>query len=147
MVSFNPIKFSVANLENLIKTISDPETASLSAIEFSSLPFKPERIYWIQDFTSEAVRGNHSHKKLTQVFIMISGSMNLKIYEGAQSKFYEFSRESKPLIVEPGTWRIMSKASSDAVLLVIADRPYEPEDYIRDWDEYQDWYQKNNRKV
>jgi hypothetical protein len=132
---------------NLVNNISDPETASLSAVEFSSLPFNPERIYWIQDFTSKAVRGNHSHKNLTQVFIMVEGSMHLEIYEGPKSRSYEFTRKSTPLIIGPGTWRIMSNASSDAVLLVIADRPYEPEDYIRDWDEYQDWYLKNNQKL
>jgi hypothetical protein len=34
----------------------------------------------------------------------------------------------------------MSGASADALLFVIADRPYEELDYIRDWDEYLNWY-------
>lgn len=123
-----------------IKTISDPQTASLSSLEFSSLPFAPERVYWIQDFTPQAVRGNHSHKELTQIFIMLSGQLSLEIFEGTKSSKYEISRSSPPLIVPPGTWRIMSGASADALLFVIADRPYEELDYIRDWDEYLNWY-------
>jgi len=123
-----------------IKTISDPQTASLSSLEFSSLPFDPKRVYWIQDFTPQAVRGNHSHKELTQIFIMLSGQLNLEIFEGTKSSKYKISRSSPPLIVPPGTWRIMSEASEDALLFVIADRPYEEMDYIRDWDEYLNWY-------
>jgi len=123
-----------------IKTISDPQTASLSSLEFSSLPFGPKRVYWIQDFTPQAVRGNHSHKELTQIFIMLSGQLNLEIFEGTKSSRYKISRSSPPLIVPPGTWRIMSEASEDALLFVIADRPYEEMDYIRDWDEYLNWY-------
>jgi len=123
-----------------IKTISDPQTASLSSLEFSSLPFDPKRVYWIQDFTPQAVRGNHSHKELTQIFIMLSGQLNLEIFEGTKSSKYKISRSSPPLIVPPGTWRIMSEASEDALLFVIADRPYEEMDYIRDLDEYLNWY-------
>ena len=66
--------------------------------------------------------------------------MALEIFEGARSTKYEISRSTPPLIVPPGTWRIMSEASSDALLFVIADRPYEESDYIRDWDEYLSWY-------
>jgi hypothetical protein len=130
----------VLNHYSGIKTISDSETASLSSLEFSSLPFAPKRVYWIQDFTPQAVRGNHSHKELTQIFIMLSGYMTLEIFEGASSTKYEISRSTPPLIVPPGTWRIMSEASSDALLFVIADKPYEELDYIRDWDEYLSWY-------
>ena len=125
-----------------IKTISDPETASLSSLEFSSLPFAPKRVYWIQDFTPQAVRGNHSHKELTQIFIMLSGQLTLEIFKGTKSNKYEISRLSPPLIVPPGTWRIMSNASADALLFVIADRPYEEKDYIRDWNEYLNWYSR-----
>jgi len=127
-----------------VKKISDPSTASLSALEFYGLPFVPQRIYWIQDFTPEAVRGNHSHKKLNQVFIMLAGSMSLVVHEGNKSCEYELTKHSIPLVIPPGTWRIMSKASSDALLLVVADRPYEQEDYIRDWNEYLKWYSENN---
>ena len=123
-----------------VKTISDPKTASLSSLEFSSLPFTPKRVYWIQDFTPQAVRGNHSHKELTQIFIMLSGHLTLEVFEGTESTKYEISRSSPPVIIPPGTWRIMSNASADALLFVIADRAYEEIDYIRDWDEYLNWY-------
>lgn len=123
-----------------LKKISDPETASLASLEFSSLPFAPKRIYWIQDFTPQAVRGNHSHKELTQIFIMLSGQLTLEVFEGTKSMKYEMSRSSPPLIVPPGTWRIMSNASADALLFVLADRPYEEKDYIRDWSEYLNWH-------
>ena len=123
-----------------LKKFSDPETATLASLEFSSLPFAPKRIYWIQDFTPQAVRGNHSHKELTQIFIMLSGQLTLEVFEGTKSNKYEISRLSPPLIVPPGTWRIMSNASADALLFVLADRPYEEKDYIRDWNEYLNWY-------
>jgi hypothetical protein len=71
---------------------------------------------------------------------MLSGQLTLEVFEGTKSNKYEISRLSPPLIVPPGTWRIMSNASADALLFVLADRPYEEKDYIRDWNEYLNWY-------
>ncbi len=41
-----------------------------------------------------------------------------------------------PLSVGPGLWRVMSDFSPDCVLMVLADRVYEEDDYIRDFETF-----------
>ena len=41
------------------------------------------------------------------------------------------------LLIPPMVWAIQYKYTSNAVLLVLASDQYDPEDYIRDYDEFQ----------
>jgi hypothetical protein len=119
---------------------NDPETANLGVVEFSKLPFQVHRIYWISSFKPDAVRGLHAHKTLYQVLILISGSITIELYKGVKKELINMSSSSRPLLIDPGTWRVMRDASADAMLMVIASAGYDESDYIRDWDEYLDWF-------
>lgn len=118
---------------------SDPESASLGVVEFSELSFSPKRIYWMSDFVKGKTRGNHAHKTLNQIFIAAQGTLKLELTDGKISKTIYLSKESGYLYITPGIWRVISGASDNAVLLVLADQPYDEQDYIRDWDQYLQW--------
>lgn len=128
-----------------INTLIDPETGELSFLEFSDLPWEPKRIYWLKSLDLTSTRGNHAHKDLSQIFILISGSLTIEIFDGSKSKNYELNRESGQLLVEPGYWRVIRNASPDAVLLVLADRPYDESDYIRNLDDYLQWHEESKK--
>lgn len=123
-----------------VDDFSDPSSANLSVLEFSKLPWIPKRIYWLSDFVDGAARGNHAHKKLCQVFVAVKGYVTLTICVGDKCETIELTPECGQIQVEPGCWRIISKASKDAVLMVLADAPYDESDYIRNWDEYLEWF-------
>lgn len=123
----------------VIKTLIDPATGELSFLEFSDLPWEPKRIYWLKDLDWSTTRGNHAHKTLSQVFIMLSGSLTIEIFDGSKSQSYELSKGSGQLLVEPGYWRVIRNSTPDAVLLVLADQPYDENDYIRSLDDYLHW--------
>ena len=118
---------------------SDPESASLGIVEFSKISFSPKRIYWMSNFVEGKTRGNHAHKTLNQIFIAVQGTLKLELTDGKISKTIYLSRESGYLHITPGIWRVISEASDNAVLLVLADQPYDEQDYIRDWDQYLEW--------
>ena len=40
------------------------------------------------------------------------------------------------LYIPPMIWATQYKYSSDGVLIVLASQPYDPSDYIRDYDEF-----------
>jgi hypothetical protein len=130
----------VANYIFPVRDYSDKNSASLSVLEFSDLPWKPERIYWLQDFKHEISRGNHAHKELSQVLIMVNGSLTLDLYQGKTHERIFFSRDMGQILLQPGTWRVITSASEDAILLVAASHPFSEDDYIRDWDEYLTWH-------
>jgi len=127
----------------VIQKFHDVSSADLSVLEFTNLPWLPERIYWIKDFIPIAKRGNHAHKTLEQVFVMLSGILTLEIFEGTKCTKFELSKFSDPLFVPSMTWRVMSNASSDALLMVLASKPYSEHDYIRDWESYLQSYKNN----
>jgi dTDP-4-dehydrorhamnose 3,5-epimerase-like enzyme len=122
---------------------SDPDSADLFVFEYSKLPWIPARMYVMQNFVEGRTRGNHAHKRLSQIFIMISGSLQLEIYRGENCQSVILTPQTGELELKPGAWRVISNASKDAVLLVLADEAFYEEDYIREWDLYLNWYKQN----
>jgi dTDP-4-dehydrorhamnose 3,5-epimerase-like enzyme len=120
---------------------SDVNSASLSVLEFQGLPWAPQRIYWLSNFVKGSTRGNHAHKTLSQIFVAVSGSVQIEIYQGIQRMSFNLSQGSSGLLLEPGAWRIISNASEDALVMVLADAPYDESDYIRNLDDYLAWHQ------
>lgn len=135
------------NIISTVEDFSDPSSASLSVLEFGRLPWTPQRIYWLSDFVSETARGHHAHKNLSQVFAVIKGSLTLTICVGENCESFTLTPDSGQVQLEPGCWRIISNASRDAVLMVLADAPYDESDYIRDWDEYLKWFSSFEKEI
>ena len=121
---------------------SDPNSAALEIIEFSQLDFEPKRMYWMRNFVQGKTRGNHAHMTLRQIFIVMQGRIEIELTDGQETQVYNLSSVSPYLSIEPGLWRVISRASADAILLVLADRVYDEEDYIRDWDDFIEWRRK-----
>ena len=124
-----------------MRLIKDPNSGDLGVIEFNELPFVPKRIYWISNFKPNVWRGEHAHKSLTQVAIVLSGRLTIDLYLGSKCTSLELTANSDPLLIEPGRWRVIRNADPSTVLLVIADNEYHEEDYIRNWNEYLLWYE------
>jgi dTDP-4-dehydrorhamnose 3,5-epimerase-like enzyme len=129
-----------------VEDYSDPNSAKLNVMEFSGLPWSPKRIYWLTDFTNSSTRGNHAHRQLSQVFLMLKGSVKIVLFKGSEFEEVYLTPQSGQLLIEPGIWRVISEASDDALLMVLADQPYKEEDYIRNWDEYLEWHAKKTHE-
>ena len=135
----------MSEIKKFRKDHSDPDSADLFVFEYSKLPWIPARMYVMQNFVEGRTRGNHAHKRLSQIFIMISGSLQLEIYRGENRQNYILTPQSGELELKPGAWRVISNASKDAALLVLADEAYDEEDYMRDWDVYLNWHKENGK--
>lgn len=134
----------MSEIRNYKDNHSDSDSASLFVYEFSKLPWIPQRMYLMQDFIDGTTRGNHAHKTLSQIFVMVSGTVRLDIYRGEDCVTYNLTRDSGEVLLSPGAWRVISNASPDAIVLVLADAPYDETDYLRNWDDYLLWFYKNN---
>jgi len=78
-------------------------------------------------------RGFHAHKRLNQLFVCVAGSCKLSLSDGKKEETIDMTAFGSALSVGPGLWRVISDLSPDCVLMVLADRPYEEDDYIRDF--------------
>jgi len=101
-----------------------------------TLPFVVRRVYWIHGTRPGVSRGYHAHKRLRQVFVCVAGSVKIYLHDGTKEEVVAMDAFWPPLSVGPGLWRVMSDFSPDCVLMVLADRVYEEDDYIRDFETF-----------
>lgn len=100
------------------------------------LPFVPRRVFYIYDVPSSRVRGEHAHKTCHQFLVCVRGSIAVVVDDGEKREEYILDQPWLGLYMPPQIWGIQYKYSSDAVLMVFASHEYDPEDYIRDYDEF-----------
>jgi acetyltransferase-like isoleucine patch superfamily enzyme len=107
----------------------------LSAGEFpANLPFIPRRYFVVFDVPGKEVRGEHAHRRCHQFLVCARGSVSVVLDDGTAAEEVELARPDLGLHVPPLIWAVQYKYSADALLLVLASDPYDPEDYIRDYD-------------
>lgn len=126
---------------SIVEQHNDPLSANLGVLNMNAVPFQVRRIYWISNFKEETVRGRHAHKKLTQMMLLLSGTMELLLYEGQECKTFFMAAGDEPILINAGKWRVMKNASADAVVLVLASQEYDESDYIRNWEAYLEWFE------
>jgi acetyltransferase-like isoleucine patch superfamily enzyme/dTDP-4-dehydrorhamnose 3,5-epimerase-like enzyme len=106
----------------------------LSAGEFAKdIPFPPKRYFLIFDVSNIEVRGEHAHRVCHQFLICVKGSCAIVADDGKNREEFLLNSPNVGLYLPPMVWGIQYKYSNDAVLLVFASEPYDPNDYIRDY--------------
>ncbi len=122
------------------------ERGSLVSIESSkNIPFDVKRVYYLFKNSSNTTRGEHAHKNLKQVYIVVSGSCKIVIKDGKKEQTLILDKPDVGLFFDDTVvWRELSDFSKDCVLMVLADDFYKEEDYIRNYDEFLE-YKKLNK--
>ena len=110
---------------------------NLSVGEFEkNLPFTPKRYFLVFDVPSNKVRGEHAHKQCHQFILCVHGTCSVVVDNGQSRQEILLDRPNKGIHLPPMVWGIQYKYSKDSVLLVFASDHYNPDDYIRDYDEF-----------
>ena len=112
------------------------ERGVLAVIEKEVIPFDIKRVYYLYDIPSDAYRGGHAHKKLRQFLVPLSGSFDVILKDGNDTKIVTLNKPNKGLLIVPGIWRELENFSSGAVCLVLASEVYDEADYIRDYKDF-----------
>ncbi|ALJ04666.1 hypothetical protein APS56_05750 [Pseudalgibacter alginicilyticus] len=114
----------------------EDQRGNLSVIEKDIIPYEIKRVYYLYDVPSGSFRGGHAHKNLTQFLIALSGSFDIHLNNGKETKTVNLNRPNKGLLIPSGTWREIDNFSSGAVCLVLASDVFDEADYIRDFDDF-----------
>jgi dTDP-4-dehydrorhamnose 3,5-epimerase-like enzyme len=121
-----------------LKSIGTVEIGFLTVAEFpSTIPFEIKRTYWTYNTPNDVERGNHGHKELEQVIIAITGKVELQL-ESRNGKSYSYILEdpNKALYIPKGYWRTIQFSDTNSILLCLASKKYDKDDYIRDYAEF-----------
>ena len=78
-------------------------------------------------------RGGHAHRRLEQIIIAATGSFTVSVDNGRERQKYFLNRSYYGLYIPSMIWRDIDNFSSASVCLVIASKPYDEADYIRDY--------------
>ncbi len=101
-----------------------------------NLPFVPQRCFMVFDVPSKEVRGAHAHRVCEQFLVCLRGMVSVVCDDGQKRQEFELSTPEQGLYLPPMVWGIQYKYSADALLAVFASHPYDPDDYIRDYDQF-----------
>lgn len=115
----------------------------LGSLDFSNLPFKPERVYWLSNTPMGETRGKHAHRRLEQCMLVLRGSCKIQVTDGNKTEEAFLSDNSEVLHIQAGLWRELSDFSKDALVCVIASEAYDEFDYIHEFEEFLEWKSSN----
>ena len=131
-----------------IKYVFQPhgdERGQLVALEeFKDIPFRIKRVYYMYDTAEGVVRGHHAHKSLEQILVCIHGSCKIRLDNGHEQKVVPLEKPYEGLYVANDVWREMFDFAPGTVLLVFASELYDESDYIRSYDEFLKYLEKEN---
>src|SRR5215475_9092448 len=110
---------------------------SLSFAQYQdTLPFLPKRYFIVFDVGEGEIRGNHAHRKVHQMLICVKGACRVSLDDGKIREDVLLDRPELGLYLPPGIWATEKDFSRDAVLMVLASEVYDPDEYIRDYEEF-----------
>lgn len=100
------------------------------------LPFAPKRFFILHAVPTRQVRGEQAHRNLHQFFVCLQGECCLLVDDGTSRQEVRLAELHIGIHVPPMVWAVQYKFSPDAMVLVLASGPYDPADYIRDYDTF-----------
>ncbi len=110
---------------------------NLSFVEQNNhIPFEISRTYWIYDVPGGESRGGHAFRQNEEFIIALSGAFDVVVDDGATKQTFTLNRSYYGLYVPAGLWREIVNFSTNSFALEFGSLHYQPDDYIRDYDEF-----------
>lgn len=101
------------------------------------IPFEIKRVFYIYGSDADVIRGQHANRRTEFVLINVAGTSKVKVKDGEGNEaIYCLNRPHTGIYLPTMVWKDMYDFSYDSVLLVLASEHYDPEEYIRDYDEF-----------
>lgn len=102
----------------------------------NQIPFKIARTFWIYDVPGGQSRWGHAYRETDEFIVAISGSFDVVVNDGKEEKTIVLNRSYYGLYVPKMMWRELKNFSTNSLALVVTNTRYNPQDYIRDFDEF-----------
>lgn len=107
--------------------------------EDKHIPLKIKRVYWIYDVPGGQIRGGHAFMEQQEFIVALSGSFDVIVDDGGGKQTFSLNRSYYGLYIPNGLWRHMGNFSTNAVALVLSSTYFNEKDYIRSYEDYQQW--------
>ena len=125
------------------KKFTKPSGKLLPITFNKKFPIKVKRMFFIYG-RKKYKRGDHAHKKCSQIFIPIMGKIKINMkYRKTEKSVLLSANRSKSLFVPPKIWSSVEFLNNNSLVLVLTDYEYEFKDYIETYEEFIAFQKKN----
>jgi dTDP-4-dehydrorhamnose 3,5-epimerase-like enzyme len=111
-------------------------TLTAGDLPADSVPFAPRRWFLVHNVPSREVRGEHAHRECHQFLVCVAGSVRVVVDDGQQRAEILLDSPSLGVYVPPLVWASQFGYGPDSCLFVFASNPYDPDDYIREYESF-----------
>ncbi len=102
-----------------------------------SLPFVPQRCFFVTGVPLGEKRGIHAHHACHQFLVSLRGRVVVSLDEGSgRIADVELATPERGVWIPPYVWGGQTYIDPDAVLFVAASDPFDAADYIVDYEEF-----------
>lgn len=124
----------IKNIE--LPKITDPR-GNLSFFQnHDQIPFEIKRTYWIYDVPGGEKRGSHAFIQQNEFIVALSGSFDVVLDNGVKKERISLNRSYKGVYIPKMTWRSLENFSTNSLALLVSDRNFDVNDYIRDYNQF-----------
>ena len=118
-------------------------TGKLIPFSFNKkFPIKVKRVFFIYAKKNK-IRGEHAHKKCSQLFIPILGKLILNIKTPKYEKKIILDHKLKTgVLVPPKYWIKIKFLNKNSILMVACDKYYDYSDYLESFNDYKEYLKK-----
>lgn len=103
--------------------------------ELTHVPFAIARVFVVLAPVG-VIRGQHAHKACTQFLTCPIGSIEVRCDDGREIATYILDQPHIGLLIPPSIWAQQTYLTPGSAMAVLCDRPYESQDYIRDYGDF-----------
>lgn len=101
------------------------------------IPFEIKRVFYIYGSDLDVVRGQHANRESEFVLINVAGKSKVKVKDGKGNEaIYCLNRPHTGIYLPAMVWKDMYDFTANSVLLVLASTHYDPEEYIRNYNDF-----------
>ena len=130
-----------------LQTIEDSPDGTISVVEnFKHVPFEIKRVYYIYNLNKpSAIRGKHAHKELEQALFCLNGSCEIGLDDGTNRQTIVLDKPDIGIYLGVELWHTMNNFTGNCILMVLASDVYKESDYIRDYDAFIRFINRENK--
>lgn len=100
-----------------------------------NIPYNISRIFVVSSSEGKK-RGSHAHIACSQLIVCMTGKCLIKCDDGNQSKEFILDKSSQGILIPPMIWAEQVYLEDNSNIMVICDRPYEEDDYIKEYQKF-----------
>ena len=125
------------------KKFTKPSGKLLPITFNNKFPIKVKIIFFIYG-KKKYKRGDHAHKKCSQLFIPIKGKIKIIMkYRKTEKSVLLNANRSRSLFVPPKIWSSVEFLNNNSIVLVLTDYEYDFRDYIETYKEFIAFQKRN----